>query len=376
MDEVTPAVIAIAFGLSAVFIPVAFIQGITGQFYRQFALTISFSTLLSAFNSLTLSPALAALLLQPRHARSDWFSRVLNLSLGWFFRLFNRGLSGFNAGYISALRRVVRMSAIALLIYAGLLWVTYRGFKTVPTGFIPSQDQGYLIVNLQMPDASSIERTRAVMDQLSEIALKTPGGHDKIGIAGFSVLTGANSSAAGASFLPLQSFDEREGKPQLSGQAIARQLSGKFSQVQEGLALVFPPPPVRGIGSAGGFKIEVQDRSGAHTPQELQTVVDDLIAESRKHPQLQALFTSFRANVPQLYANLDRVKAKEENVAVTDAFAALQVYLGSLYINDFNYLGRTYRVMAQADAPYRARAKDVQQFKTRNASGQMVPLGA
>src|SRR5438094_727950 len=214
------------------------------------------------------------------------------------------------------------------------------------------------------------------MDRLSEIALKTPGVHDTIGITGFSVLTGANSSAAGTIFLPLDSFGEREGKPELSGQAIARKLSAKFSHVPDGLALVFPPPPVRGIGSAGGFKLQVQDRSGAHTPQELQTVVDDLITEARKHPELQALFTSFRANVPQLYANLDRVKAKEQNVAVTDAFQTLQVYLGSLYVNDFNYLGRTYRVVAQADAPFRARAKEVKQFKVRNAVGDMVPLGA
>ena len=376
MEEVTPAVIAIAFGLSAVFIPVAFISGISGQFYRQFALTISFSTLLSAFNSLTLSPALAALLLQPKDTRPDFFSRVLNALLGWLFRIFNRGMSLLNSGYVAILRRVVRLSLVALLVYVGLLFLTYHGFKTVPTGFIPSQDQGYLIVNLQMPDAATIERTRAVMDRLSEIALKTPGVHDTIGIAGFSVLTGANSSAAGTIFLPLNSFDERQGKPEMSGQSIARELSGKFSQVQDGLALVFPPPPVRGIGSAGGFKMQVQDRSGAHTPQELQTVVDDLTADARKHSELQSLFTSFRANVPQLYANLDRVKAKEQKVAVTDAFQTLQVYLGSLYINDFNYLGRTFRVVAQADAPFRAHAKDVAQFKTRNATGQMVPLGA
>jgi multidrug efflux pump subunit AcrB len=214
------------------------------------------------------------------------------------------------------------------------------------------------------------------MDRLSEIAKNTPGVHDTIGIAGFSVLTGANSSAAATIFLPLVPFDEREGNPELSGQAITRKLSAEFSQVQDGFALVFPPPPVRGIGNAGGFKMQVQDRSGAHTPQELQSVVDDLIGEARKHAELQALFTSFRANVPQLYADLDRVKAKEQDVAITDAFQTLQVYLGSLYINDFNYLGRTFRVMAQADAPFRARATDVAQFKTRNRSGQMVPLGA
>jgi hydrophobe/amphiphile efflux-1 (HAE1) family protein len=376
MDEVTPAVIAIAFGLSAVFIPVAFISGISGQFYRQFALTISFSTLLSAFNSLTLSPALAALLLQPRGAKRDWVKRFMDAVFGWFFRLFNRGLAATNSGYVAALRRVMRLSVVVLLVYVGLLWVTYRGFKAVPTGFIPAQDQGYLIINLQMPDAASIERTRAVMDRLSEVALKTDGVHHTIGIAGFSVLTGANSSAAGTIFLPLKPFHEREGKPELSGPAITRKLSAEFSQVQEGLALVFPPPPVRGIGSAGGFKVQVQDRSGAHTPQELQTVVDDLIGEGHKHPEFQSTFTSFRANVPQLYADLDRVKAKEQDVAVTDAFAALQVYLGSVYVNDFNYLGRTYRVQAQADAPFRARAQDVKQFKTRNAAGEMVPLGA
>ncbi len=279
-------------------------------------------------------------------------------------------------GYVAVLRRVVRLSLVALLLYVGLLYLTYHGFRSVPTGFIPSQDQGYLIVNLQMPDAATIERTRAVTDRLAEIALKTPGVHDTIAIVGFSVLTGANSSAAATIFLPLNSFEEREGKPELSGQSITRKLSAEFSQVQEGFALVFPPPPVRGIGSAGGFKLQIQDRSGAHTPQELQTVVDDLITEARKHQQLQALFTSFRANVPQLYANLDRVKAKEQNVAVTDAFTALQVYLGSIYINDFNYLGRTYRVTAQADAPFRARAKEVEQFKTRNAAGDMVPLGS
>src|SRR5205814_1543342 len=196
MEEVTPAVIAIAFGLSAVFIPVAFIQGISGQFYRQFALTIAFSTLLSAFNSLTLSPALAALLLQPKGATPDIFTRALNAVLGWFFRLFNRGLSAINAGYVRALRDVVRFSLVVLVLYVGLLWLTYHEFKSVPTGFIPQQDQGYLIVNLQMPDAATIERTRAVMDRLSEIALKTHGVHDAIGVAGYSVLTGANSSAA------------------------------------------------------------------------------------------------------------------------------------------------------------------------------------
>lgn len=376
MEEVTPAVIAIAFGLSAVFIPVAFISGISGQFYRQFALTISFSTLLSAFNSLTLSPALAAILLQPKDARTDWFGRLLDLLLGWFFRLFNRGMASMTSGYVLALRRVVRLSAVVLVVYAGLIFLTYRGFASVPTGFIPPQDQGYLIVNLQMPNAASIDRTRALMDQLAAIAGKTPGVRGTVSIAGFSVLTGANSSAAGTMFVPLLPFDEREAEPEYSAQAITRHLSTEFSQLQDGLALVFAPPPVRGIGSAGGFKMQVQDRSGSHTPQELQSVVNDLITEARKNPQVQGLFSSFRANVPQLFADLDRSKAKQQNVAVTDAMQTLQVFLGSLYINDFNYLGRTYRVVAQADAPFRAKAADVAEYRTRNAAGMMVPLGA
>jgi hydrophobe/amphiphile efflux-1 (HAE1) family protein len=376
MDEVTPAVIAIAFGLSAVFVPVAFISGITGQFYRQFALTIAFSTLLSAFNSLTLSPALAALLLKPRTVRPDWLTRTINVTLGWLFRLFNRGLAATNRGYVSAVRRTVRFSGIALLIYVGLLFMTYRGFKAVPTGFIPAQDQGYLFVNLQMPDASAIERTRLTLDQLTEIAKKTPGVHDIFAVAGFSILTRSSSSAAGLMFVVLDPFEDRVGKADRTGDAIAGRLMGQFGQVQDGLALIFPPPPVRGIGTAGGFRIQIEDRSGLETPQQVQSVTQSVLAEAGKNPLFASLFSSFRANVPQLYADLDRTRAKQQNVPVTNVFQTLQVYLGGLYVNDFNYLGRTFHVTAQADAPYRVRAADVAQFKTRNLAGSMVPLGA
>jgi hydrophobe/amphiphile efflux-1 (HAE1) family protein len=378
MDEVTPAVIAIAFGLSAVFIPVAFISGITGQFYRQFALTISFSTLLSAFNSLTLSPALAALLLKPHDARPDWFQRGMNRSLGWFFRLFNSAFANTQAGYVCVLRRVVRFSGIALIVYAALVGLAYFGFVSVPTGFIPQQDQGYLIVPVQMPDAASIDRTQAVMQQVAQIGLKTPGVKGLFTVAGLSILSNANSSAAGVMFCPLDDFSKRAGNSALSSDAIAQNLRMQFSKIQDAVILVFPPPPIRGVGNAGGFKLQIEDRSGTATPQQLQAVTDQVIAAARKRPEFapQTLFTTFRASFPQLYGNVDRVKAKQQNVAVTDVFLALQVYLGGLYINDFNYLGRTWRVVAQADAPFRATAQDVARFETRNSAGQMVPLGA
>jgi hydrophobe/amphiphile efflux-1 (HAE1) family protein len=376
MDEVTPAVIAIAFGLSAVFIPVAFIPGITGRFYQQFALTIAFSTLLSAFNSLTLSPALCALLLRPHNAKQDWLTRTLDFTLGWFFRLFNRGFELTNQWYIKSLHYVVRYAVVTLIVYVGLVYLAYNVFRIVPTGFIPTQDQGYLIVNVQMPDASSIERTDAVMTQLSNLALKTRGIQDAFAVSGFSILTRSNSSAAGLLFVHLTPFSERAGKTDMAAAAIASRLSQQFSKVEGGQAVVLLPPAVSGIGNAGGFTMQVEDRSGSTTPQQLQAATQHLIAAARNRPELSRLFSTFRASVPQIYVNVDRVKAKKQNVRVTDVFQALQVYLGGLYINDFNYLGRTWHVMAQADAPFRATVAQVAQLKTRNAAGQMVPLGA
>ncbi|MGN6370541.1 MAG: efflux RND transporter permease subunit [Phycisphaerae bacterium] len=375
MDEVTPAVIAIAFGLSAVFVPVAFISGITGQFYRQFALTISFSTLLSAFNSLTLSPALAALILKSHKAKRDPLQWVMDMLLGWFFFLFNKALSGVNAAYVGVLRWVVRLSIVVLVVYAGLVALTYAGFKNVPTGFIPQQDQGYLIAAVQLPDAASVDRTDAVLARMAKIAKGTPGIHDTFGVTGFNLLTGTNQTNAGIMFLPLNKFEERHDKPGQSANELAGHLMGAFSQIQEGYVLVLSPPPVRGIGQAGGFKMQVEDRSGQATPQQLEAVTAQLANDARQDQRLTSIYSSFRANVPQLYASVDRTKAKKENVSVTDIFQTLQVYLGSFYINDFNYLGRTFRVVAQADAPFRARAADVARLKTRNAAGDMVPLG-
>ncbi len=378
MEEVTPAILAIACGLTAVFVPVAFVSGITGQFYRQFALTISFSTLLSAFNSLTLSPALAALILKPHAARPDWFTRGVDALLGWFFRFFNRGLEGVNRGYVAVLKRVVRLSALALAVYVGLLYLTFLGFKTVPTGFIPQQDQGYLIVAIVLPDASSIDRTEEVLDRVNKIAMKAPGVEGTFAITGLNFLTGTNQTNMATVFLPLKSFHERVRDPaHQSAAAITGYLYQALGPIQDAFYFVAQPPPVQGIGQAGGFKMQVEDRSGLATPQQLQAATGALIAEASKDPRIaQPILSTFRAGVPQLYANVNRVKAKKENVAVTDVFLALQVYLGSFYINDFNYLNRTYRVIAQANAPYRAHDTDVAQLKTRNAAGAMVPLGS
>jgi hydrophobe/amphiphile efflux-1 (HAE1) family protein len=357
-------------------VPVAFIPGITGRFYQQFALTIAFSTLLSAFNSLTLSPALSALLLKPRNARRDWLTKAFDFTFHRFFRAFNRGFDLTNRWYISALQQVVRYAAVAVIIYVGLVVLAYNVFSVVPTGFIPTQDQGYLLVNVQMPDASSIDRTDAVVTQLSALARKTTGVQDALAVSGMSILTRANSSAAGFLFLRLTPFGQRAGHSDLNAIAIAKRLTQKFSKVEDGQAMVLLPPPVHGIGNAGGFTLEIEDRSGGATPQQLQAATRKLIAAARNRPELTMLFSTFRSNVPQLYVNVDRAMAKKQNVAVTDVFQALQVYLGGFYINDFNYLGRTWHVMAQADSPFRASAAQVSHLKTRNSAGQMVPLGA
>ncbi len=376
MNEVTPAIIAIAFGLSAVFIPVAFVSGITGQFYRQFALTISFSTLLSAFNSLTLSPALAALLLKPHGAKKDWFTRLMDASLGWFFRLFNRAFEKTNAVYVIILRKVMRLTVVALVLYGGLVFLAYHNLKSVPTGFIPPQDQGYLIVTVQLPDASTIDRTRATLAKLSEVAMNVPGVRGAFTVAGLNVLTSSNSSAAGVMFTPLKPFDQRVGHDDMSSIAIAARLNKEFATVPEARVLVIPPPPVRGVGAAGGFKIMIEDRSGGGSPQQLQAITERVMDEARQHKEFAFVASSFRASVPQFYGAVDRVKAKQERVAVTDIFQALQVYLGGLYVNDFNYLGRTWHVTAQADSQFRATASAIARLQTRNAVGQMVPLGA
>lgn len=374
MTEVTTAVIAVAAGLSAIFVPTAFLTGITGQFYRQFALTISISTLISAFNSLTLSPAMAAILLKPGMQKGDWLERIIQFTLGWFFKLFNRGLGHFTNTYIWLVTKAVRLSVVVLLVYVGLLVLTYFGFRSVPTGFIPAQDGGYLIANAQLADSAGTERTNEVILRMGNMVKDMPGVKHTFGIAGFSVLNGTNQSNVGAMFIVLKPFDERR-KPELGGFAIMGQIQNKFNAIQEAIALVFPPPAVRGIGAAGGFKMMVQDRS-AQGLATLQTAVDNLSAAGRQDTQLQGVFSSFRSNTPQLFFDVDRVRAKSQGVALSDLFSTLQIYLGSLYVNDFNLLGRTYQVVAQAESKFRLYAKDIVQLKTRNSAGDMVPLGS
>jgi multidrug efflux pump len=374
MDQVGGAVVAIAVVLSAVFIPTAFISGITGQFYRQFALTIAVSTLISAFNSLTLSPALAGMLLKPRAAKRDLLTRLFDLLFGWFFRLFNKGFEATVKGYIWAIRRLLRLAAIALLVYVGFLVLTYFGFKTVPSGFIPTQDQGYLIVFAQLPDGASLQRSEEVRKQISDISRNIPGIAHTVEFAGFSALDGTNRNNAVTTFLPLAPFEERVKDPRLNGFAIMAAARQKFAGIQDARVLVFPPPPVRGIGNAGGFKIQIQDRRGAGLPA-LQAATDQLIAKASSGHGLVGLFTSFRSQVPQLYLDIDRRKVETLDVPINSVFNTLQAYLGSTYVNDFNFVNRTDQVNVQADTRFRIQPESIRQLYTRNNKNQMVPLG-
>jgi multidrug efflux pump len=374
MDQVGGAVVAIAVVLSAVFIPTAFITGITGQFYRQFALTIAVSTVISAFNSLTLSPALAGLLLKPRDTKRDLLTRFLDFLLGWFFRLFNKGFEASVRGYIWMVRRLLRLAAIALLVYVGFLVLTYFGFKTVPSGFIPTQDQGYLIVFAQLPDGASLQRSEEVRKQISDLASTVPGVAHRVEFAGFSALDGTNRNNAVTTFLPLTPFEERENDPKLNGFAIMAAARKKFAGIQDARVLVFPPPPVRGIGNAGGFKMQIQDRRGAGLPA-LQAATDQMIAKGSSGHGLVGLFTSFRSQVPQLYLNIDRRKVETLDVPIASVFSTLQSYLGSTYVNDFNFVNRTDQVNIQADSRFRIQPESIGQMYTRNNKNQMVPLG-
>ena len=372
MNEVTGPVVATALVLSAVFIPTAFISGITGQFYRQFALTIAVSTVISAFNSLTLSPALCAILLQKHDAKPDLLQRLFDFLVGWFFAIFNWCFDFARNIYVRVVGVFIGVAPIVLLVYGGLLTLAWYGFQLVPSGFIPLQDQGYLISIAQLPDAASLERTEAVVHKMSEIARKTPGVAHTVEFPGFSPLSGTSSSNAAAIFLPLDPFAKRM-TPDLSAGAIRGKIFPQFMGIPDAIALVFPPPAVRGLGSVGGFKIQIQDRAGADYDQ-LDAAVQHLVAEGNKTPGLTGLFTTFRAHTPQLYIDVDRAKGKTMNVALSDIFSTLQIYLGSLYVNDFTLFNRNYQVTAQADSMFRLTPEDIGKLKTRNAAGQMVPL--
>ena len=426
MEQVSGPVIAVGLVLSAVFVPCAFITGIMGQFFRQFALTIAVSMLISVFNSLTLSPALTALLLRPRDKGAapplPWMAFViaggwlgwefltawvvdnqripagisevqlpylaaaigaigggivswpLNFLLGWTFRAFNKGFDFTANVYTWFVGRLLRISLLVLLGYAGLLHLTYVNFSEAPKGFIPTQDKGYLLVNLQLPDSASVGRTEQAMKQIEEITRQTPGVSHTVAISGQSLLLNANAPNFGALYVMLDDFHDRL-KPELSGDAIANKLQSRLQrEISNGLVNVLGAPPLDGLGTAGGFKVMIEDRGNTGL-ESLQSAADQIVAKAEKSPELQDPFTSFRAKTPWLYLDIDRTAAKTMGISMSDVFSTLQVYLGSLYVNDFNLFGRTWQVNVQADQTFREEIGNLQQLKIRNNRGMMVPFG-
>ncbi|NYT44799.1 efflux RND transporter permease subunit [Alcaligenaceae bacterium] len=374
MREVSGPIIAIALTLVAVFVPLAFMTGLTGEFFKQFAMTIAISTVISAFNSLTLSPALAALLLKGHDEKPDRLTRVMNRLLGGFFSRFNRVFQRGSDRYAGGVGGVIRHKGASMLVYGVLLALTVGISYTVPGGFVPAQDKQYLIGFAQLPSGASLDRTEAVIKEMTDISLKHAGVEGAIAFPGLSINGFTNSSSAGIVFVMLDAFDKRS-TDDLSADAIAASLNQQFAGVPEAFIAVFPPPPVMGLGTMGGFKLQLEDR-GSLGYAELDAAAQRFLAAAREAPELGGAFTNYQINVPQLDVQLDRVKAKQLGVPVTDVFETMQIYLGSLYVNDFNRFGRVYQVRAQADAPFRSRPEDIMQLKTRNAQGDMVPLSS
>ena len=373
MDEVGGALIAIALVLGAVFVPSAFITGISGQFYRQFALTIAGATIISLIVSLTLSPAMCALLLKPRRAqhRRAWWTWPIR----GFFRAFNWGFEGLAGGYQWLIARAVRFIVIMLVVYAGVLAYGLNEFRKTPIGFIPQVDRGYLIVVLQLPPGASLSRTDEVQKRVVDVCLKTPGVAHAVNFVGFSGATFTNAPNAGAIFLTLDPWDERGRDPKQSAAGITAELFKRLAVFQEALILVIQPPPVSGIGNAGGVRMMVEDRA-ARGSQVLLEATTAMVRTAAQTPGLTQVFTLFENSTPQIYLEIDRTKAQLLGINVADVFAALQVFVGSAYVNDFNLLGRTFRVTAQADAAYRRDPSDVLKIRVRNSRGETVPLGS
>ncbi|MGF7177714.1 efflux RND transporter permease subunit [Azospirillum doebereinerae] len=374
MQEVSGPIIAIALTLVAVFVPLAAMSGLTGEFYKQFAMTIAISTVISAFNSLTLSPALAAVLLRGHDQPQDWLTRGMNRVFGGFFGLFNRVFHRASTGYGRGVGGVVRRKGLMMLVYVGLLGVTVLLGRAVPMGFVPAQDKEYLISFAQLPNGASLDRTEAVIRQMTDIALARPGVQSAVAFPGLSVNGFTNSSSAGIVFVTLKPFAERH-DPSLSALAIAGDLQKRYAGLKEAFVAIFPPPPVMGLGTLGGFKMQLEDR-GALGYEALNAAVNSFMAKAMQTPELGPSFSSYQINVPQLDVDLDRVKAKQQGVAIGEVFDTMQIYLGSLYVNDFNSFGRVYQVRVQADAPFRADSADIGLLKTRNAQGDMVPLSS
>ena len=376
MDEVGSALIAIALVLCAVFIPTAFITGLQGAFYRQFAITIATATVISAFVSLTLSPALAALLLKPHASKTKQSGVVYTISspLRWFFTGFNWVFGKLAAGYGFLTARLVRVGLVALLVYAGLIFYAYDLLRKTPTGLIPQLDRGYLIAAFQLPPGASLDRTDKALRRATEILLRQPGVLNSVVFAGFDGATFTNAPNTGVIFVGLKPFEERVKDDLTSGKILA-DLRQQLAGLNDAFVFVLEPPSVPGIGTGGGLKGYVQDRTG-RGPQALEGAAWSVLGTAAQNKGFSQVFTLFNTHTPQVYADIDRTKAELLGVPIGRVFEALSVYMGSSYVNDFNILGRTYQVTAQADNAYRLTLRDVANLKTRNATGDMVPIGS
>lgn len=374
MREVSGPIVAIALTLCAVFVPLAFVSGLSGQFFKQFALTIAISTVISAFNSLTLSPALAALLLKGHDAPKDAFQKAFDRVFGGFFKHFNRWFGRASDNYGTGVSRVLKRKSLSLVVYAVLVVAAVFIFSKVPAGFVPPQDKQYLVGFVQLPDAASLDRTEQVLSDMTATALAQPGVEAVTGYAGWSINGFVSSPNSGVAFFVLKDFAERKG-PGMTGNEIAAQLNAKFAGIKGAYTAVFPPPPVSGLGSVGGFKLQLQDRAALGTPA-LNDALQAFMTTAKQAPELAGMFSSFQMNVPQLYADVDRTRAQQLGLTIPSVFEALQIYLGSMYVNDFNKFGRTFQVKVQADAQFRGHAEDIGLLKARNDKGEMVPLAS
>ncbi len=374
MKEVSGPIIAIALVLCAVFVPIAFVSGLTGQFYRQFALTIAISTVISALCSLTLAPALSASLLRPHDAPKDALTRVMDKIFGRFFAWFNRFFNRASHSYETGVQGVLKRKSASIVVYLVLAAAAGIMFKVVPSGFVPGQDKQYLVGFAQLPDAASLERTEQVIRKMSDIAKEIPGVDASVAFPGLSINGFTNAPNAGIVFTTLKPFHERT-DPSQSGAAIAAEINKRMGAVQDAFVMVFPPPPVNGLGTTGGFKMMIEDRNNAGYD-ELYKTVQAIQMKAWQDKRLAGVFSSFQINVPQLFADIDRAKAKQLGVPLQTIYQTLQINLGSLYVNDFNQFGRTYQVRVQADAPFRSQAEQIAQLKVRNSKGEMIPLSS
>lgn len=376
MKEVTGPIIATSLVLAAVFIPIAFVSGLTGQFYKQFALTIAIATFISTINSLTLSPALSALLLHSKEdeSRKDALTKFLDKFLGSFFNVFNKGFDWLQEKYGKHVTLYARKLVIMASIFAGLVGLTGLSFTMVPNGFVPAQDKGYLISFVQLPPGATVERTEEVLKKMADIIQKEPGVSHSVQFPGLSINGFINSPSAGVLFITLKPFEERRA-PNLSGFAIAGSIQQKMRSIDKAFIAVLPPPAVSGLGSVGGFKLQVQDRTNMGY-EVLDNVMNKVKGQAYTSPELTGVFSSYNVNFPQIFANVDRTKAEQLGVSVDELFRTMQIYLGSMYVNDFNQFGRTYQVIAQADKSFRAETGDIGRLQTRNINGDMVPLSS